>query len=60
MTQTNPVKNNSAFVHLPAELEKEVNAYINKLAKKKNIGWESDEGSKISFSITRVLFGYIS
>jgi hypothetical protein len=42
-------KNNSAFVHLPTELEKEVNAYINKLAKKKNIEWESDEGVKSLF-----------
>ena len=46
MTQTNPMKNNSAFLQLPTELEKDVNAYINKLAKKKNVEWKSDEGVK--------------
>lgn len=43
------LKNKSAFLQIPAELEKEVNAYINKLAKEKNVEWESDEGVKSRF-----------
>ena len=43
------LKNNSAFLQIPTALEKEVNAYINKLAKKKNIEWKSDEGLKSLF-----------
>lgn len=42
-------KNKSAFLLIPAALEKEVNTYINKLAKEKNIEWESDEGVKSIF-----------
>ena len=42
-------KNKSAFLHIPAELEKEVNAYINQLATEQNIEWESDEAVKSPF-----------
>lgn len=44
-------KNASAFLHLPVELEKEVNAYINQLAKERNIEWESEaeDGKKSIF-----------
>lgn len=43
-------KNNSAFLQLPAALEKEVNAYVNKLAKERNIEWENEEnGDKSIF-----------
>jgi len=43
------LKNNSAFLQIPAELEKEVNAYITKLAKEKNVEWKSDEGVESPF-----------
>ncbi len=43
------LKNNSAFLQIPAELDKEVNAYVNKLAKEKKIEWTSDEGVKSRF-----------
>nr|WP_321400448.1 hypothetical protein [uncultured Desulfobacter sp.] len=36
------LKNDSAFLQIPAELEKEVNAYVNKLAKERNIQRKSD------------------
>jgi hypothetical protein len=36
-------KNASAFLMLPVELEKEVNAYVNKLAEERNIEWESEQ-----------------
>ncbi len=42
-------KNKAAFLQIPAALEKEVNTYINKLAKEKNIEWESDDGVKSTF-----------
>jgi len=40
-------KNASAFIQLPAALEKEVNAYINKLATEKNIQWESENAAGV-------------
>jgi hypothetical protein len=43
------LKNNSAFLQLPAELEKEVNAYVNKLAKEQNIEWKNDKGEDSLF-----------
>ncbi|NWH05564.1 hypothetical protein [Desulfobacter latus] len=43
------LKNNATFLQLPAELEKEMNAYLNKLAKEKNIEWENDQGAKSVF-----------
>lgn len=35
-------KNNAAFLQLPAALENEVNAYVNKLATERNIEWENE------------------
>ncbi|MCG8551404.1 MAG: hypothetical protein MI799_13460 [Desulfobacterales bacterium] len=43
------LKNNAAFLQIPAELEKEVNAYVNKLAREKNIQWKSDDDVKSLF-----------
>ncbi len=43
------LKNDSTFLQIPAQLEKEVNAYVNKLAKEKNIEWKNDEGVKSLF-----------
>lgn len=43
-------KNAAAFLQIPAALEAEVNAYVNNLAKEKNIEWESDaDGEKSIF-----------
>lgn len=44
-------KNRAAFLQLPAELEKDVNAYVNKLAKDRNIEWKSEveDGKKDLF-----------
>lgn len=36
------LKNDLAFLQIPAELEKEVNAYVNQLAKERNIQRKSD------------------
>ena len=43
-------KNAAAFLQVPAALEEEVNAYVNNLAKEKNIEWENEQtGDKSVF-----------
>jgi len=54
--QHSQLKNKSAFLQIPAELEKEVNAYVTKLAKKNNVEWKSDEGIKSPFQSTGCFF----
>lgn len=53
-------KNFSAFLQIPAALEEEVNAYINKLAKEKNIEWENDENGEKSVFQSQGCFLVIS
>ncbi|WP_020587796.1 hypothetical protein [Desulfobacter curvatus] len=53
-------KNAAAFLQIPAALEDEVNAYVNNLAKEKNIEWEDEEGGDKSLFQSQGCFLVIS
>jgi hypothetical protein len=53
-------KNASAFLQIPSALEKEVNTYVNKLAKEKNIEWESEQDGEKSVFQSQGCFLVIS
>jgi hypothetical protein len=53
-------KNATAFLQIPEALEEEVNAYINNLAKEKNIEWINDENGEKSVFQSQGCFLVIS